>query len=233
MKKTVPISIRTFLEQVLKENPFLIRAVFEEKSVVVFKEKNDLDSPFYFRLESINVNQSGTSYTVEYLPENANNLNPKRHSNSLEGLKNDIKTWLGLLIEYNKDSIIFDDVITQKYYDELETKFKIIDEDADFAPHNFQQQEYLHNFLQNAKLKIQAASSPENKIEALEIIKNIDEAKDKISKSTKSENVNRVRKIIAKAYKMRYEIGKELMIDFTSDTIKALLGMALGALLGQ
>lgn len=202
MKKIVPISILTHLEEVLTEHPNMIRAVFEEKSIVVFKEKFDFGSPFYFKIESINVDDIGrTSYTVEYLPYNQNNLNPRRHSNLLDGLKVDIIIWLSLLVEYNKESIIFDDAITQKYFEYLEPKFKIIDEDADLAPHNFEQQEHLQGFLENAKLKIEAAITPESQHEAEEILNDIQKAKEKISKSTKSENVNRVRKIIAKAYK--------------------------------
>ena len=127
---------------------------------------------------------------------------------------------------------MFDDPITQKYYDDLESNFKIIDEDADFAPHNFEQQKHLQEFLENAKRKIEAATTPENQHETEEIVKNINEAKDKVSKSTKAENVNRVRKIIAKAYKLRYDIGKELLLEFTADAVKFAIGTAIGALLG-
>ena len=232
MKKTVPISIRTYLEEVLIENPNLIRAVFEEKSVVVFKEKHDFDSPFYFRLEIVNVDQTGkTLYTVEYLPENHDNLKPRRHANSLEGLKKDIKTWLTLLVEYNKKSIIFDDSITQKYYDDIESKFQIVDEDADFAPHNFEQQEHLQTFLERAKHQIEAHLTPENQSEANEIIKEINETKDKISKSTKSENVSRIRRLIAKAHKFKYEVGKELLIEFMAEAIKLAISASIGGLL--
>ncbi len=233
MKKTVPILVRKALEKVLDENPTLIRAVFDEKAVVIFKEKYDFESPFYFKLIAVNVNDSGkTTYTVEYLPSNYENLKSRRHSNSLEGLNDDIKTWINLIIEYNKESIIFDDKITQKYYDDLEPQFTIIDKDADFAPYSFAQQEQLQKYLDFARQKIEAQVTPENKTEAEEIIKEITEAKDVISKSTKSENISRIRKIIAKAHKMKYDIGKELLIEFLADAAKWIGSVAIDALLG-
>ncbi len=233
MKKSVPISIRKILEKVLDDNPSLIRAVPDDKSVVIFKEKYDFDSSFYFKLESINVTQNGrTIYTIEYLPSNNENLKPKRHSTNSEELNTDIKTWIDLLIEYNKESIIFDDKITQKYYEDLEPQFTIIDKDADFAPHSFEQQEQLQKYLDFARHKIEVQVTSENQVEAEEIIKEIIEAKDVISKSTKTENISRIRKIIAKAHKMKYEIGKELLIEFLSDAAKWIGSAAIGALLG-
>lgn len=224
MKKTIPLALITHLDKVIKDSPVMIKPIFEDNFVVTFKEKNDTESPFYFRIESINVDKTGvTTYTVEYLPENVVNLNPRRHSNSLDGLlKNDLKVWLSLLIDYNKPSAIFDDLILQKYYDEISLDFEISDEDANYAPHSFNQQASLIKFLDISKSKIQESTTERNKIEADDIIKDIEESKELISKSTKVENVGRVRKILAKICKFSFEIGKELLIQFTTEAIKSL-----------
>lgn len=233
MKKTVPIALRNYLDEVLKGSPNLIKPFFEDKSVVVFKEKHDTNSPFYFKVEEVNTDQNGkTSFTVEFVPSNYENLKPTRHAVPIESLKNNIKTWLSLIIEYNKESLVFDDPITKKYFDDLEPQFIIIDKDADFNPHSFEQQEKLQQYLDFAKHKIEAHITPENKAEASEIIKEIEETKEIISKSTKAENVSRIRKIIAKAHKFKYQIGKELLIEFLADAVKWIGTAAAGALLG-
>jgi uncharacterized protein (UPF0332 family) len=233
MKKTIPIAFRNYLDDLVKGNPNLIRPVFEDKFVVVLREKHDANSPFYFRLEEINTDQHGkTSFIVEFVPSNYENLKPVRYAATFEMLKENVKTWINLLIEYNKDSLVFDDPITQRYYEDLEPQFTIIDKDADFAPHSFEQQEQLQKFLDFARQKVEAHTTPENKIEAEEIIKEIAEAKDVISKSTKSENTNKIRKIISRIYKINYDVGKELLIEFLTDAAKWIGSAAAGALLG-
>lgn len=233
MKKKVPLAIRSYLDKVLAGNLNLIKAVIEKDTVVTFKEKSDPKSPFYFKVESVNTkSNTKTSYTVSFVPSNRENFHPTRHAVHLDALQKNISTWLELLKEYNKESIIFEDTITQKYYEELEPEIRIIDEDAETAPFNFKQQEFVLSFLQKAKNLIESNRNEENEKEANEIVEDIQEAEKSVSKSTKSENVSRIRKIIAKAYKFRHDLGKELLIEFTADLIKLLAGAAAASLLG-
>lgn len=229
MKKKIPLALRNLLDKSLSESPSIIRAEIDSNAIVIFKEKNDTTSPFYFKVESVNTqNKAETTYIVEFLPSNPENFNSQRHAASLEIVARNIKNWLNLLREYNKESLIFEDIFTQKYYEELEPQFVLLDEDANLVPFNLKQQDYILSFLKSAKQLVEKQKNFDNDEETKEIVLEIEETEKLMSKSTKSENLNRIRKIIAKVYKFRYELGKELLIEFTADVLKAVLS-AIGA----
>lgn len=187
MKRNIPLVIRVYLEKVLSENPNLIKSVFDNDSVVIFKEKKVNDSPFYFNLESINLETNGrTSYTVNYSPSNRENMNSKKSRLYLDGLETVIDSWIDLIQEFDEPSFLFDDLITQKYYDDIYTNIKIVDEDADYAPFDFEQQDYLLKYLDKAKDLIESEKTDDNSEEAIEILSDIEQSKNLLSKSTKN-----------------------------------------------
>ncbi|MBP6237177.1 MAG: hypothetical protein KA270_05380 [Saprospiraceae bacterium] len=220
MKKQIPFAIREIVDKTLSDNPNLIKATFKENSVVVFKEKYDDDSNFFFTIESINSLKGGeTTYTISFMPCNFNNFSSKRHTTILNAVEKDFQTWVKILNEYNKESIIFDDTITQKYFENLESDIKILDDDAETAPFKPEQQEHINVILNNSIKLIEANKDEENRNIADEIIKDIESTKKTLSKSTKNEVIVKIKKIIAKSYKFNLEVGKAILVEFTKESI--------------
>ncbi len=220
MKKQIPFAIREIVDKTLSDNPNLIKAIFKENSVVVFKEKYDEDSNFFFMIESINSQKGGeTSYTISFMPCNFNNFSTQRHTALLSTIEKNFQTWINILNEYNKESIIFDDTITQKYFDDLETYIRIVDEDAETAPFKPEQQEHINAILNNSIKLIELNTDEENRNIAAEIINDIESAKKTLSKSTKNEVIVKIKKIIAKSNKFNLEVGKAILVEFTKESI--------------
>jgi len=137
-KKTVPLSIRNLIDKLYSENSHLIKPHFEGDCFVNFKEIDDDSSEFYFKIYS---QTSGDTCSINYLPYN--DVSPKSSGYAgcnLDTVEKQFNVWITLIKKYNERSIVFEDNITQKYYDDLEVYFKVMDEDADYAPFKFKKQ---------------------------------------------------------------------------------------------
>jgi len=137
-KKTVPLRIRNLIDKLYSENSHLIKPHFEEDCFVNFKEIDDDSSEFYFKIYS---QTSGDTCSINYLPYN--DVSPKSSGYAgcnLDTVEKQFNVWITLIKKYNERSIVFEDNITQKYYDDLEVYFKVMDEDADYAPFKFKKQ---------------------------------------------------------------------------------------------
>ena len=204
-------------------------------------EKNDPNSPFFFVIsyrksrkifrfddsyyenaEDEEADQhdklNNREYTCHFKPSSLEDTSSVFINSSLHDISDHLKLWINLLSEYNKESVLFDDPILYKYYEDLSINFKITDEDADYAPYSLEQQKALAEYYDKATIQVSAANI--DNFEADELKKEIHEAKLSISRSTKSENVNRLRKIIAKARKFSGDLGKELLIDLFKEGLK-------------
>ena len=116
---------------------------------------------------------------------------------------------------------MFDDNITQAYYDEIEPKFKIIDEDANYNPFSIEQQKRIVAFLNTAEKVLK--DNPKQTSEIKESIELINETKNNINISTKTKVIKNIRKIVAKGFKIGLHVGEKLLIEFTTELTKKLL----------
>lgn len=219
MKKNIPIAIRALIEEISDSGKNLCKAVFDENCVLLLKD-SDKDSDYYFRIKTVIYDQSSgnTNYDIDYKPCSEEHLNPKVTTQKIDGVKALFKTWKKLLEESNKPFFLFEDEITQSYYDELEPNFEIVDEDAPFKPFKIDQQKAIVIFLDKVKSII--SEEVEQDSDLIETISLIEESKKSISKSTKKEVIQKIRRIIAKGFKMGLEVGGKLLIEFTTEFVK-------------
>ncbi len=213
-KKQVPITIINQVHAALKNASHLIGVSYPENCVVVLKEKGDPDSPFYFKVESIELRtENRTVYALNYLPSNNENLQPTTIDVIASDLIKHLETWVARVVQFNQESDIFDDKILQAYYDEIGPKFKITDPDADYAPIKHEEQGVVNSYYDAIADIIESKKNPSNATEAKEIIEEIEEAKNIISKETKNQAFDRFRKICAKVMRYSFEAGKALMTE--------------------
>jgi hypothetical protein len=125
------------------------------------------------------------------------------------------------LLKTNKRSILFDDPIANSYYEEIEEFFKIIDDDAELKGYSIKQQLKINEYLDSINVII--SNENQEDLDVIETLSLIEIAKKSLSKSTKSEVVKSIRKIISKAFKISLQIGEKLLISFTTELAKKLI----------
>lgn len=221
MKKKIPLGLRKILDEVNSQIDNLFSVEFADDYVVKFNDK-DISSDFFFEVTKINPPANNvTSYAIRYKPYNEETLDVRAVNVTLANFKGHFLTWKKLLIESNFESPLFDDMITQSYYDELEPQFEIIDDDASFKTFTIIQQTKIVKFLDVANQIIEDQKN--DAVEKIIIIKLIEETKNSISKTTKKEVLGKLRKIISLGFKMGLQVGEKLLIEFTTELTKKLI----------
>lgn len=222
MKKNIPLAIRDLIQEIIDSGKDLCKAVFDKDSVLLLVD-NDVDSDYFFKIKTVNYDKSNgkTFYNIEFKPCSREHLNPEITTQRITEVKAMFNNWKKLLDESNKPFLLLEDNITQGYYDELEPNFEIIDEDALYKPFKIEQQKAILYFLD----KIEGVISKDVKQDSdlSETLLLIDESKTTISRSTKKEVMQRIRRIIAKCFKMGIDIGEKLLIEFTTELTKKLI----------
>jgi hypothetical protein len=223
MKKKIPIGLRKILDTESSGYNEIFTTEFTNDCIIRFKDTY-IDSDYFFEITKINLSQvlNDTSYTIKYKPSNELNTELGSHAVKLSGFRDYFKKWKVLLIESNKESPMFDDYFTQTYFEELEPKFEILDEDASFKPYSIEQQKRITQFLENVEkiIKEQQQTDPKGVAETVSLIT---DTKANISKTTKKNVVRNIRKIIAKGFKIGLQVGEKLLIEFTTELAKKLL----------
>lgn len=222
MKKKLPIGLRKILDDMNSPNENLFLVKFSDDYLVKFIDLDD-SSDFFFQITKINLaTNDKTSYAIQYKPWNELTLDTRSINIMLESFRSHFTIWKNLLIESNIDSPLFDDSITKAYYNELEPRFEIVDKDANYNTFSINQQHRIIAYLNTAR-KIIEQHEDDDKEDKIESIKLIDETIKVISKTTKKEVLNKIRKIIAKGYKIGLQVGEKLVIEFTTELAKKLI----------
>ena len=222
MKKNIPLAIRELIQEIIDSGKDLCKAVYDKDCVLLLVD-NDVESDYFFKIKTVNYDKSNgrTFYNIEFKPCSREHLNPEITKLRIAEVKASFNNWKKLLDESNKPFLLLEDNITQSYYDELEPNFEIIDEDALYKPFTIAQSKAISFFLDKVEEIISKEAVHDSDLP--ETLKLIDESKKTISKSTKKEVMQKIRRIIAKCFKMGIEIGEKLLIEFTAELTKKLM----------
>src|ERR1700739_4510742 len=147
-KKKVPL---VFLEILKPENLKNIHPVEEEEAIMCLYD-NELGTGFYFKICSENPQRG--EFLLEINPPSKNSTTPLKVSNPVSTVIQRLNSWIELIDSYGKIETIYDDPIIKAYEAEFERKYDIVDEDADVAPFNLEQQGYLDGYLESVKKQI-------------------------------------------------------------------------------
>lgn len=225
MKKQIPLKVRQVIESIIQENRQLFNVSLDKYSKVKILDA-DPNSFFHFTfiesyLEEKKNNKDEIIYNIAFTPRNEHLIEEVAIETDFDGFAWHFKNWCTLIEKYNEESSIFGDSISQSYYDELEPDFKIVDEDADYKPFSIEQQKAIVAFLNRSKKLLAAQKKDIDDAEG--VISLIEEAKRTISRCTKSQVVKKIRKIVAKGFKVGLQVGEKLLIDFSTELAKKLL----------
>lgn len=208
-KFAIPLTTRKELETILKDRQILFNIDDSHPNIRYrITEKNRPESPFFFHIISITEKEGINYYKCEYLPSSEAHLNPGQNEPTHLSLIKRLDDWEKLVAEYNKPSPLFDDPITLKYYNDISSKVKILDEDADTAPFDYEQQTLLMSLYDKIKDEVRKGRNDTNSKNAEAIILEIEYAQANISQETKNQSVERFYKIAAMGMKYSYHIAK-------------------------
>ncbi len=222
MKKEIPIALRKIIDEVYLTNPELFNIIFGDDYVAKIQD-SDTESDYYFQVTKVNPPTNGkSSYLIDYKPLSEESNTNHRATVDLKSFRVHFDIWSNNLLESNKPSPLFDDLIAQSYYDEIAPKFTIIDEDAHIRPFSISQQKELASVYNEIKEMIENYKT-DDASEKLEILNLIEEATIEMSKNTKFNTVNKFQKIIAKTFKMGAAIGEQLLLTYVVGKLSKLL----------
>jgi len=216
MKKSIPLAVRKTLEKNGALNRSLFKAIYDSNSLTHLVDIDE-ESEFHFIIKKFLGNGN---FGVIYAPVSEVNIGQVSIEVNIDLLNKHLSNWIYLLTQYNKPSTFFDDPILQTYYDDLAPQFDIIEEGAEVKPFNFEQQKRLLQFLERTETIV---SNEIDEQEAQPILILIQETKTTMSNSPKKKVIEKIRKIMARAFKAGLQVGEKLLIDFTAELAKKLL----------
>ncbi len=223
-KKTIPLHILKIIQDTVdkaNKNDFILSEASIDALITL--RDNDIDSHFYFKINSYQEARGKILYSIEYLPYDGDSLRVFKDSVTIDNVKSHLDNWLNLLSRYNLSYPLFDDTILYTYYNELAPSFEILEPDANTAPFNFKQQEYVINIYDRLIKMVLEEKSEENQDETELIIKQIESSKKRVSKISKKQAMRDLKKVLAYCQKYSYEIAKSIFTDLIVEIGKRLI----------
>ncbi len=191
---------------------------------------NNEEYDFFFKISQALIDPKlGIRYFVTLKPASKRSVDTNESWQSFKELTPIFKTWIDNIKGY-ENSNLFDDPILKSYQAEFEKKFEIVDEDADFAPFNLEQQIYLDSYLENVKKQISSfkeGKSEEEQKEFDEIEKEATQVQKELTKGNKRKIIQKISKILAKARKISLDVFNKVAIDYLSEVTVKLLTRGL------
>jgi len=224
-KKDIPLVVLETLEPYLKKNDKKFETADPKESLLRIID-SDSDSDFYFEVVSFQISNGKTFLQLDYKPQNKTNTGAYKPKIDHTQLDNHFKNWTTRLSEYAKVESIYDDPILKQNAEKFFQKFDIIDEDAEYASFDLEQQLFLEEYLDNTKKKLEKLKKgkSDNEILELEILESeAEEIKSVLTKESKKKIIKRLSRFWGKAQKTGLEVIKEIFISVTAELTKRLM----------
>jgi hypothetical protein len=225
IKKTIPLTILKFTNRLIEE--------YQNQSNILVEKPDDCiltlkvtDADFYFTIKSYQTQNDRLAYKICVKPYSEEHLMQQELLRWSSDIESELLSWWKLVNEYDKPYLLFDDNIVESYYNELEPYFDIVDSDANATCFNLKQQEYIINIYEDLIRQILNEKEEENKEEAEYVIKQINIAQNQLSKSTKKQAIDQLRKVAAfckkYSYKVSISIAAEALVELGKLAIKVI-----------
>lgn len=224
-KKDIPLIILEALEPYLKHKDSKFEVV-EPKDSLLRIIDSDLESDFYFEVIKFDIKNGRTYLQLDYKPQNKNSTNNYRPNIEHTQLDGHFKNWVMRLNEYDKVQSIYDDPILKKNEEKFFEKFDIIDEDADYASFDLDQQIFLEEYLTSSIKTLERLKEGKSakEIDQIELLQSeATTIKSVLTSESKKKIIKRLSRFWGKAQKTSLEIIKEIFVSVTAELAKRLL----------
>lgn len=209
MKKTIPLVILQAIEPFLEKLDKNILGVDRSGNSIFRVEDIDSQSDFYFRIIKHEPGQQGLVITVEYKPSDPDSTVARSNKIYISSFAGEFKKWLSLLDSYNAVKTPYDDPILERYEEEFFAEFETADEDADEVSFSLKKQLLIDKALDNLVALLEVKKDEVNKETVTALIGEIEEIRETLTESTKTEIVSRISKLFAKIRKLSIKMIKD------------------------
>jgi hypothetical protein len=225
MKKTIPLSVLETLQPVADANKELVKPIRDANALFHLIDI-DPDSDFYFKVSKQENRQNLLHYLVEFKPRHRDMITDHGEWVTLEGILKHANNWVNTIKSFNKIRTYFDDPILQAYEDRFWQQVNIVDEDAEYMPFDFEQQQFLDDYLFSADQKIEnlKTGKSENEVQQLLTLQTqARELRSELTKLPKHTIIKKLTRFWAGAQKVGLDVLKEVFIGVSAELIKRLI----------
>lgn len=140
MKKERSLILLETLLPIAEENKSVILPV-KCKDNLCFRDRQYYEC--YFKV----IKQNQNAFEIEFKPTNELISGSHKTTANIDNVKSHFKSWIELIKRYNNTKTVFDNQFDEQSQREFEQFFNLQDEDAETSAFNFQQQLFLHDYI--------------------------------------------------------------------------------------
>jgi hypothetical protein len=229
MKKNFPITALEVLQPFVEKAKDIASPVVDEKHVLYLVDNDAFDKSDYFF--KVIFELDGGTYRIEMKPYSSDTIIANAYRCQLGEIENFFTIWLDVMRRYKNQPSVHDN--PAKYQAEyFYNEFKIVDEDADFAPFNPNQIFLLEEYIENYKTNLLILRHDENKESIDKIIEECNELQDTIYSEPKNKVMNAFAKIWGKTVTTLKKEGKDFIKEAWQEFKKDIIGKLTPLLTG-
>ena len=221
MKQKVPLNIIRLVDNFYKKVEFQLDKEIGENFLIKFKGLNK-NKTFFFEITDSKIIGGAYQYTISMCPSNEFETKKITIRCNINQLEHKLDYWGNWIKEYSNHSPVFDDPITQSYYDEIGPKFDFLDKDKFVKPYSINQQKQIELILDKVYNIIENENAEPNK--KSELLALVESTKNATGSSVKAGIVDSLRKIVAMCYKVGLNLGEKVIVEVTAKIISSEIG---------
>lgn len=217
MKKKIPLAILEALQPIANSSLEFIHPVKDEEAMFHLAD-NDEKSTFYFKVLQQEPKNGQVLYYLERKPLSGQFVEARAEWQPLDVVIRMLNTWIEVIRNYNSIHTVYDDPIITAYQKSFFEEYKIVDEDALFAPFNYKQQLYIEEYLTKSKSTLENLKqnkSEETKAELEELKTDAQKIKVDLPKKSKHQVMTKLTKFWAKAQKTGLDVYQRTTRSFS------------------
>lgn len=217
-KKKLTIELNKKIEPLLKEYYGLYQIKDREGFIICFQDFDE-SSDFYFGIVKESYESGGHYIQFSWKPKSTHNKNAGGLTYKMDGFILEFKQWLENLKFYHQPSIL-DDPLLAGYEEEFYQEYKIMDEDADIKPFNYNQQLQITAFLTAIIDKTDIELDDQKEEIRLELKEEAQKLLTCVTIESKNGFMKKMGKLVAKARKAGMKASKFVFKEFIKEFIK-------------
>ncbi len=218
-KERIPIEIILKVEPILRANLRWISVNQPEKTYYRIKP-TDVNSNFFFTLwedtpPNIDIRNPGNPLWISRSPANETVIPAENFNVDFNALVEHLKNWIYLVKLYISTESVLDDPISGFYYKEYSDKYKLNEDDADYAPFDEARTLIIYNYVDKIKRKAITLKENTHEDERLkeldEIIYDAEQLGSRITSVPKNIVISKLWWMLAKCKKFSFYLANELV----------------------
>ena len=222
-KNEISLELKTIVEPLLFKNKKYFEFSVNHKNIYDIKGKHP-NSSFYFIIENSNLNkEGGITTTIKYFPKTRTHHISDSVQIPAKDLASKLNDWMDLTIAHIEIESIYDSPIIEAREREFYSKFKLIDEDADYNPFSYEKIELLDKGIKELIKFLEESKTEDNTILVDNAIEEARSLQKNLLILTKNQIIKGLSELWGKVVKLSTDIAIEVRNKFISNIAKTLL----------